>query len=109
MIYMTIDDIFCKGTTVETIILTETENLENFTRSDLPLIKVGTYTLPTLLRGLLRSGALRRSGVFIVNFEHISHLALVLLLLILSRYMPAGLLLLPKVLSRVRLSLTNWE
>ena len=32
----------------------------------------------------------RRSGVFIVNFEHISHLVLVFLLLILSRQMPAG-------------------
>ena len=33
-----------------------------------------------------------RSGVFIVNFEHTSHLLLVLLLLTLSRQMPAGLL-----------------
>ena len=33
----------------------------------------------------------RRSGVFIVNFEHISHLVLVFLLLTLSRYMPAGI------------------
>ena len=32
-----------------------------------------------------------RSDVFIVNFEHISHLVLVFLLLILSRQMPAGL------------------
>ena len=32
-----------------------------------------------------------RSGVFIVNFEHISNLILVFLLLILSRYMPAGM------------------
>ena len=32
----------------------------------------------------------RRSGVFIVNFEHISHLALLFLLLTLSRQMPAG-------------------
>ena len=31
-----------------------------------------------------------RSGVFIVNFEHISHLALVFLLLTLSWQMPAG-------------------
>ena len=31
----------------------------------------------------------RRSGVFVVNFEHISHLVLVFLLLILSREMPA--------------------
>ena len=33
----------------------------------------------------------RRSGIFIVNFEHISHLALVFLLLTLSKQMPAGL------------------
>ena len=33
----------------------------------------------------------RRSGAFIVNFEHISHLILVFLLLTLSRQMPAGL------------------
>ena len=32
----------------------------------------------------------RRSGVFIVNFKQISHLALVFLLLTLSRYTPAG-------------------
>ena len=32
----------------------------------------------------------RRSGIFIVNFEHISHLVLVFLLLTLSRLMPAG-------------------
>ena len=31
------------------------------------------------------------SAVFIVNFEHISHLVLVFLLLTLSRQMPAGL------------------
>ena len=33
----------------------------------------------------------RRSGFFIVNFEHISHLVLVFLLLTLSRSMPAGI------------------
>ena len=32
----------------------------------------------------------RRSVIFIINFEHISHLVLVFLLLTLSRYMPAG-------------------
>ena len=32
-----------------------------------------------------------RSGVFIVNFDQISHLALVFLLLTLSRQIPAGL------------------
>ena len=32
----------------------------------------------------------RRSGVFTDDFEHISHLVLVILLLILNRQMPAG-------------------
>ena len=32
----------------------------------------------------------RRSGVFIVNFEHISHLVLVFLLLTLNMQLPAG-------------------
>ena len=35
----------------------------------------------------------RRCGVFIVNFDHISHLVLVFLLLTLSRWMSAGLIL----------------
>ena len=34
----------------------------------------------------------RRSGAFVVNFEHISHLALVFLLLTLNRYLPAEIL-----------------
>ena len=34
----------------------------------------------------------RRSGVFIVNFEHISHFILVFLLLTLRREMPAGII-----------------
>ena len=33
----------------------------------------------------------RRCGVFIVNFEHISHLVLVFLLLILNMSLPAGI------------------
>ena len=33
----------------------------------------------------------RRSGFFIANFEHISHLVLVFLLLTLSRQLPTGL------------------
>ena len=36
--------------------------------------------------------ARRRSGVFIVNFEHISHLVLVFLLLTLNMYLPAGVI-----------------
>ena len=35
---------------------------------------------------------MRRSGVFIVNFEHISHLVLVSLLLTLNMSLPAALL-----------------
>ena len=34
----------------------------------------------------------RRSGIFIVYFEHFSHLVLVFLLLTLSKQMPAGIL-----------------
>ena len=41
-------------------------------------------TIKTLKQGVKR----RRSGVFIVNFEHISHLVLVFLLLILNKYLP---------------------
>ena len=33
----------------------------------------------------------RSSGIFILNFEHTSHLVLVFILLTLSRYMPAGM------------------
>ena len=33
---------------------------------------------------------LRRSGIFIVNFEHISHIVLVFLLLTLNMRLPAG-------------------
>ena len=31
-----------------------------------------------------------RSGIFVINFEHISHLVLVYLLLTLNMYLPAG-------------------
>ena len=34
----------------------------------------------------------RRSGVFILNFEYISHLVLVFLLITLNMYLPVGLL-----------------
>ena len=40
-----------------------------------------------------RTTSLSRSGVFIVNFEHISHLFLAFLLLILKKYILAGYLL----------------
>ena len=38
-----------------------------------------------------QAAKLRRSGVFIVNFDHISHLALVFLLLTLNMQLPAGM------------------
>ena len=47
-----------------------------------PVIKCSKLTLETLEQGVKYW---RRSGIFIVNFEHISHLALVFLLLTLSR------------------------
>ena len=37
------------------------------------------------------SGVVRRSGALIINFEHILHLVLVILLLTLNTYLPAGL------------------
>ena len=40
--------------------------------------------------GQLQRRHLRRSGVFIVNFEQISHIVMVLLLLSLNKKMPAG-------------------
>ena len=39
----------------------------------------------------IEQGEWRRSGIFIVNFEHISHLVLLFLLLTLTRQMPAGI------------------
>ena len=51
-----------------------------------------------LISLLLTLNIWRRSGVFIVNFEHISHLVLVSLLLILSRQMPAGIIYIRKYL-----------
>ena len=43
-----------------------------------------------MLSSGIAKGHWRCSGVFIVNFEHISHLVLVLLLLTLSRQIPTG-------------------
>ena len=52
----------------------------------------GTKNVYNVLRGgnCFRKYAFRRSGVFIVNFEHISHLVLVFLLLTLNMQLPAG-------------------
>ena len=48
----------------------------------------------------------RRSGVFIVNFEHISQLVLVFLLLTMNRQMPAG----PQLSGNTQLfKVNNWN
>ena len=44
-----------------------------------------TKTLINLTQPVTRCPKWRRSGIFIVNFEHISHLVLVFLLLTLSK------------------------
>ena len=49
------------------------------------------YGLPAGIY-LLKVNNSRRSGIFIVDFEHISHLVLVFLLLTLRKQMSAGLL-----------------
>ena len=49
-----------------------------------PTITCSKLTTETLNQGV-KICHWRRSGIFIVNFEHISHLVLVLLLLTLSR------------------------
>ena len=53
----------------------------------------------------------RRSGVFIGNFEHISHLVLVLLFLTLGMKMPAGTAIILKVscISQISLGLLLYE
>ena len=48
-------------------------------------IKYILYLISPLLKELYLVYARRRSGVFIVNFEHISHLVLVFLLLTLNK------------------------
>ena len=52
------------------------------------LLKVNNRNTRT--RCEIRCDAKRRSGVFIVNFEHISHLVPVFLLLTLNMQLPAG-------------------
>ena len=44
-----------------------------------------TFTCLKLIIETLEKGVRRRSGIFIVNFEHISHLCLVFLLFTLSK------------------------
>ena len=48
-------------------------------------------TIETVEQGVKYAHSLRRSGDFIVNFEHILHLVLVFLLLILNMYLPTGI------------------
>ena len=56
-------------------------------------VESGVAILPIdpngILAGIYLLKVKRRSGVFIVNFEHISHLALVFLLLTLNMQLPA--------------------
>ena len=57
------------------------------------------YAIGVVLMSLLLTlNIWRLSDVFIVNFEHISHLFLVSLLLTLSRQMPAGIIYIRKYL-----------
>ena len=55
------------------------------------MVKVNNRNTRTMCE--ICSKTRRRSGVFIVNFEHISHIVVVFLMLTLSRYMSAGYLL----------------
>ena len=48
------------------------------------------FTCSKLTIETLEQGVKYKSGVFIVNFEHISHLVLVFLLLTLNMQLPAG-------------------
>ena len=59
-----------------------------------------TRTCPKLTIKTPERRQWRRSGVFIVNFEHISHLVLVFLLLTLNLQMPTGYICTPKPDSR---------
>ena len=49
-----------------------------------PALTCSKLTIETLEQGVKKWRQWRRSGVFIVNFEHISHLVLVFLLLTLN-------------------------
>ena len=53
--------------------------------------KRNLFTRPSTHTSKLLIRQWRRSGVFIVNFEHISHLVLVFLLLTLNIQLPAGI------------------
>ena len=69
---------FCDCTISVTSEQTSNEHITDTTR---PPSKYGWKAL----QQKLTNGHYRRSGVFIVNFEHISHFALLFLLLTLSR------------------------
>ena len=57
------------------------------------MVQLGNSILaPNYMFRVNNRNAGRHSGAFIVNFEHISYVALVFLLLTLSRYMPARIL-----------------
>ena len=71
----------------------------------LPALTQPAFTCSKLTIETLEQGVKRRSGVFIVNFEHISHLVLVFLLLTLNMQLPAGkgLTISNRVLSMLRI------
>ena len=80
-----------------------TENNEIFVKPNLTfsnptgkyMLKVNNKSLILLYwlssKLIIKTPEWRRSGVFIVNFEHISNLVLVFILLTLNRYMPTGI------------------
>ena len=70
--------------------------LEKLNKQDFNTIPAGNYMLKVNNRNTRTRcetcSKLNNKGIFIVNFEHISHLVLVFLLLTLSRLMPAGII-----------------
>ena len=70
--------------------------LEKLNKQDFNTIPAGNYMLKVNNRNTRTRCEIcsksNNKGIFIVNFEHISHLVLVFLLLTLSRLMPAGII-----------------
>ena len=70
--------------------------LEKLNKQDFNTIPAGNYMFKVNIRNTSTRceicSNLNNKGIFIVNFEHISHLVLVFLLLTLSRLMPAGII-----------------
>ena len=70
--------------------------LEKLNKQDFNTIPAGNYMLKVNNRNTRTRceicSKLNNKGIFIVNFEHISHLVLVFLLLTLSRLITAGII-----------------